>query len=51
MGTKNFANMIVGVPISETMGFNGGNPFLRGLCTLVGPYSVPGFEPTGLSLS
>ena len=36
-GTKNFANLYVGVTITERVGLNGGNPFLRGLCTLGDP--------------
>ena len=36
-GTKHFAILYVGVPITERMGLNGGNPFLRGLCTLDDP--------------
>ena len=37
MGTKNFANLYVGVPIAERIGLNGINPFLRGLCSLADP--------------
>ena len=33
-GTKNFASLYVGVPITERIGINGGNPFIMGLCTL-----------------
>ena len=36
-GTKNFASLYVGVPIAERIGLNGGNPFIRGLCTLADP--------------
>ena len=36
--------------IAERIGLNGGNPFRRGLCTLVDPYSVLGFDPNDLSL-
>ena len=49
-GTKNFANLYVGVPIAERISLNGGNPFIRGLCILADPSSVPGFEPTALNL-
>ena len=33
-GNKSFPNLYAGVPIAERMGRNGGNPFLRDLCTL-----------------
>ena len=36
-GTKNFAGFYVGVPIAEKIGLNGGNPFMRGLCTSADP--------------
>ena len=31
--TKNFASLYVGVPIAERISLNGGNPFIRRLCT------------------
>ena len=34
IGTKNFASLYVGVPISEKIGLNVGNPFIMVLCTL-----------------
>ena len=34
---KIFASLYVGVPIAEKIGLNGGNPFIRGLCTLADP--------------
>ena len=37
MGTKNFTNFYVMVPIAERMDLDGGNPFLRGLYTLADP--------------
>ena len=51
MGTKNFASFYIGIAVVERIDLNEGNPFLRGLCTLAGPKSVPDFEPTGPSLS
>ena len=35
---------------AKRIGLNGGNPFIRGLCTLADHLSIPDFEPTGLSL-
>ena len=32
--TKSFASLYVRVLIAERVGLNGGNPFIRGLCTL-----------------
>ena len=49
-GTTSFACFYVEVAITKRIGLNGGNPFIRGLCTLGYPNSVPGFEPTGLIL-
>ena len=46
-GTKNFAILYVGVPISDKMGRKGGTPSLIGLCILTRPYKIPGLEPTG----
>ena len=34
---KFFASLYVGIPIAERIGLNGGNPFIRGLCTLADP--------------
>ena len=36
-GPKNFTSLFAGVSISEKIGLNGGNPFVRGLCTLANP--------------
>ena len=46
-GTKNFAILYVGVPISDKIGRKGGTPSLIGLCILARPYKIPGLEPTG----
>ena len=45
-GTKNFANLYVGVPISDKIGRKGGTPSSIGLCILARPYKIPGLEPT-----
>ena len=37
MGTKYFASLYVDLSITERMGLNGANPFLRGLCPLADP--------------
>ena len=46
-GTKNFAILYVGVPISDKIGRKGGTPSLIGLCILARPYKIPGLEQTG----
>ena len=46
-GTKNFAILCVGVPISDKMGRKSGTPSLIDLCILARPYKIPGLEPTG----
>ena len=46
-GTKNFANLYVGLPISDKIGQKGGTSTSIVLCILAQPYKIPGLEPTG----
>ena len=47
---KNFASLYVGVPIAERIGLNSVNPLIKGKWTLADPWSVLGFELTGLQV-
>ena len=45
IGTKNFANLQVGVPIVDKIGWNLGQLLITGLWTFGLPYKIPGLEP------
>ena len=45
IGTKNFANLQVGVPIVDKIGQNLGQLLITGLWTFGLPYKMPGLEP------
>ena len=47
-GTKNFASLYVGVPMTDKIGLKDGRPSLTILWTLAKPYIIPGLEPEGL---
>ena len=50
-GTKNFAILYAGLPISDKIERKGGTPSLIGLYVLTRPYKIPGLEPTGCKSS
>ena len=50
-GTKNFAILYVGVPISNKIGRKGETPSLINLCILAEPYKITGLEPIGCGTS
>ena len=47
IGTKNFANLQVGVPVVDKIGRNLGQLLGTGLQTFGLPYKIPGLEPIG----
>ena len=44
-GTKYFASLQVGVPITDNIGQKGGTPSIIPLWILQRPYKISGFEP------
>ena len=47
IGTKNFANLQVGVPVVDKIGQNLGQLLVTGLYTFGLPYKTPGLETIG----
>ena len=47
IGTKNFANLQVGVPVVDKIGQNLGQLLVTGLQTFGLPYKTPGLETIG----
>ena len=47
--SKNFANLLAGVPITERIGWEDGSPLQVFLGILPNPYKMPGLEPTGFN--
>ena len=45
VGTKNFASLYVGVPMTDKIGLKDGRPSVAILWTLAKPYIIPGLEP------
>ena len=43
-----FESLLLGVPIAESIGLNGGQISVMALCTLQSPCKIPGLLPTAL---
>ena len=47
-GSRNFANLLVGIPVAVKIRQKGGSSILASLYTFPNPYKMPGVDPTSL---